>query len=58
MALFGKDISQLGVMAADFFPDGNQLFFVVAGKDSNIHVLQFDPERKCPPRSISLQEPH
>jgi cleavage and polyadenylation specificity factor subunit 1 len=49
MALFGKDISQLGVMAADFFPDGNQLFFVVTDKDSNIHVLQFDPERKQEP---------
>ncbi|KAH0559977.1 hypothetical protein GP486_003507, partial [Trichoglossum hirsutum] len=44
MTLFGKDTSQLGVMAADFFPDGNQLFFVVADKDSIIHVLQFDPE--------------
>ncbi|KAH0539099.1 hypothetical protein FGG08_004337 [Glutinoglossum americanum] len=52
MSLFGKDISLSGVMAADFFPDGNQLFFVVADKDSNIHVLQFDPEH---PKSLSGQ---
>lgn len=44
MTLFGKDIQQLQVMAADFLPDQDQLYFVIADADSNIHVLQYDPE--------------
>jgi len=44
MTLFGKDIQQLEVMAADFLPDQDQLYFVIADADSNIHVLQYDPE--------------
>lgn len=46
MRLFGKYIRNLEVMAADFLPDGKQLYIVVADSECNIHILQFDPERK------------
>lgn len=46
MTPFGKDVQRLEVVGADFLPDGNQLLFVVADAESNIHILQYDPERK------------
>ena len=46
MTLFGKDIQKLEVAAADFLPDEEQLFFVVADADSNLHIMQYDPERE------------
>ncbi|KAE8376192.1 CPSF A subunit region-domain-containing protein [Aspergillus bertholletiae] len=44
MSLFAKDLDYLEVLAADFLPDGNKLFILVADSDCNIHVLQYDPE--------------
>ncbi|CAG8367489.1 unnamed protein product [Penicillium salamii] len=44
MSLFGKDPEYLEVVAADFLPDGNKLFTLVADSDCNLHVLQYDPE--------------
>ncbi|RDW81797.1 cleavage/polyadenylation factor CFT1 [Aspergillus mulundensis] len=44
MSLFAKDLDYLEVMAADFLPDGNKLFIVVADSDCNLYVLQYDPE--------------
>lgn len=44
MALFGKDPEYLEVVTADFLPDGNKLYMVVADSDCNLHVLQYDPE--------------
>jgi len=52
MTPFGKDVQRLEVVAADFLPDGNQLLFVVADSDSNIHILQYDPEH---PKSLAGQ---
>ncbi|KAI9835730.1 MAG: hypothetical protein M1819_001908 [Sarea resinae] len=52
MNLFGKDVTHLSVMAADFLPDANQLFIIVADDNCNLHVLQFDPEH---PQSLSGQ---
>jgi cleavage and polyadenylation specificity factor subunit 1 len=46
MTLFGKDGDGLEVMAAEFLPDGKQLNILAADGDSNIHVLQYDPEGK------------
>lgn len=45
MTLFGKDTQKLEVISAEFLPDGNQLYFVVVDAESNIHILQYDPER-------------
>ncbi|CAI7651198.1 unnamed protein product [Penicillium pancosmium] len=44
MALFGKDPEYLEVVTADFLPDGNKLYILVADSDCNLHVLQYDPE--------------
>lgn len=44
MSLFGKDPEYLEVVAADFLPDGNKLYILVADSDCNLHVLQYDPE--------------
>ncbi|KAF8446478.1 CPSF A subunit region-domain-containing protein [Terfezia claveryi] len=52
MTMFGKDVQRLDVVAADFLPDGNQLLFVVADAESNIHILQYDPEH---PKSLAGQ---
>ncbi len=46
MTLFGKSTSNLEVMTADFLPDGKQLYIVVMDANSNMHIFQFDPERK------------
>lgn len=44
MTLFGKDMGEVNVVAADFLPDGKRLYMLVADEDSNLHVLQYDPE--------------
>ncbi|CAL5868815.1 uncharacterized protein PFLUO_LOCUS3042 [Penicillium psychrofluorescens] len=44
MTLFGKDSEYLEVVAADFLPDGNKLYILIADTDCNLHVLQYDPE--------------
>ena len=49
MMLFGKSTTTLEVVAADFLPDGEQLYIVVGDGDGNLHVLQFDPERTPSP---------
>ena len=53
MTLFGKDTQKLEVISAEFLPDGNQLYFVVVDAESNIHILQYDPER-----TYLLRSPH
>ncbi|KAG7005916.1 protein CFT1 [Physcia stellaris] len=50
LRLFGKSSKHIEVLAADFLPDGKQLYVVAADSDCNIHVLQFDPEN---PKSLS-----
>ncbi|KNG80365.1 hypothetical protein ANOM_011161 [Aspergillus nomiae NRRL 13137] len=44
MSLFAKDLDYLEVLAADFLPDDNKLFILIADSDCNLHVLQYDPE--------------
>ena len=44
MTLFGKDMNELEVVAADFLPDGRKLYILVSDGDCNLHVLQYDPE--------------
>ena len=43
MTLFGKDTQDMEVMAAEFLPDGKQLYFVVADSRGAVRVLQYDP---------------
>lgn len=51
LSLFGKDPDYLEVVAADFLPDGDKLFILVADSDCNLHVLQYDPEGRLTPSS-------
>lgn len=44
MSLFAKDADYLEVTAADFLPEGEKLYILVADSDCNLHVLQYDPE--------------
>jgi cleavage and polyadenylation specificity factor subunit 1 len=44
MTIFGKDLEYLEVVTAEFLPDGNKLYILVADSDCNLHVLQYDPE--------------
>lgn len=53
MILFGKSRSKMEVMAAEFLPHEKQLYLMVADGDCNLHVLQYDPERKSTPQSSS-----
>lgn len=46
MMLFGKSFGNMEVMSAELLPHGNELFVVAADADCNLHILQFDPERK------------
>ncbi|KAL9078386.1 MAG: hypothetical protein Q9157_002681 [Trypethelium eluteriae] len=46
MVLFGKGRSSMETINAEFLPNDKQLHFAVADADSNLHILQFDPDRK------------
>lgn len=46
MILFGKSARNMEVVTADLLPDGKDLYIVVADSDCNLHILQYDPERK------------
>ena len=46
MSLFGKSRSHMEVIAAEFLPFDDQLFIILVDADLDIHVLQYDPERK------------
>lgn len=48
MMLFGKSATKMEVLTADLLPDGKELYVVAADADCNLHVMQFDPERKFP----------
>ncbi|KAI9700512.1 MAG: mRNA cleavage and polyadenylation factor subunit [Bogoriella megaspora] len=50
--VFGKGRSHLEVVTAEFLPTGKQLHFAITDADSNLHILQFDPEH---PKSLSGQ---
>ncbi|KAL8766924.1 MAG: hypothetical protein Q9209_006405 [Squamulea sp. 1 TL-2023] len=50
LRLFGKSTPHMEVLAADFLPDGKNLYLVITDADSNIHVMQFDPEH---PKSLT-----
>ncbi|KAL6715947.1 mRNA cleavage and polyadenylation factor subunit [Lecanora helva] len=52
LRLFGKSPHHIEVIAADFLPDGKQLYIVAADADCNLQILQFDPEH---PKSLTGQ---
>jgi len=46
MMLFGKSATNMEIMTADLLPDGKDLYIVAADAHCNLHIMQFDPERK------------
>jgi cleavage and polyadenylation specificity factor subunit 1 len=54
MQLFGRDQINLDVIAAEFLPDGKQLFIIAADGDGTLHVLQYDPENPKSERGTKL----
>jgi cleavage and polyadenylation specificity factor subunit 1 len=54
MSLFSKGRARMEVIAAEFLPHGKHLFILVADAESNLHVLQYDPERKSLPFILLL----
>lgn len=46
MILFGKTAYNMEIMTAELLPDGKELYIVAADADCNLHILQYDPERK------------
>lgn len=46
MMLFGKSGRDIEVTAGEFLPSGGELGVVVGDVGCNLHVLQFDPERR------------
>lgn len=46
MLLFGKSVCDLEIMSVEFLPDGKDLFIIAVDAAGDLHVLQFDPERK------------
>ncbi|TQS38506.1 hypothetical protein Golomagni_00986 [Golovinomyces magnicellulatus] len=53
MMLFGKSGNNMEVITTELLPDGKELYIVVADADGNLHILQYDPERKMiDPKSI------
>lgn len=57
MILFGKSNTKLDALNVEFLPDGKELYIVAADADSNVHVLQFDPERELHPACIHQYMP-
>lgn len=50
--VLGKSHGRLPVVVADFLPDGDDLAIVAADVDGDLHILEFNPERKSTPTTI------
>lgn len=55
IAVFGKSRSHMDVAVADFLPHEKELFVLIADADGNMHVLEYNPERKFQLCHISHQ---
>jgi cleavage and polyadenylation specificity factor subunit 1 len=54
LQLLGRDLHDLDVQAADFLPDGKQLYIVSASGNGGLRVLQYDPENPKTERGTKL----
>jgi cleavage and polyadenylation specificity factor subunit 1 len=54
LQLFGRDQLGLEVIAAEFLPDGKNLYIIAADGDGDLHVMQFDPESPESERGTKL----
>lgn len=54
LQILGRDLENPAVLAAEFLPDGKQLFIISADDDGLIRVLQYDPENPKAERGTKL----
>jgi len=54
MQLLGRDLANPEVLAAEFLPDGKQLFIISSDGDGQLRVLQYDPENPKTERGAKL----
>jgi cleavage and polyadenylation specificity factor subunit 1 len=54
LQLFGRDQLGLEVVAAEFLPNGKNLYIIAADGDGDLHVMQFDPESPESERGTKL----
>ncbi|KIW17037.1 hypothetical protein PV08_04228 [Exophiala spinifera] len=54
LQIIGRDLENPPVLAAEFLPDGKQLFIVSADEDGTLRVLQYDPENPKAERGTKL----
>lgn len=50
VSVLGKSRTHMEIVAAEFLPFDGQLFIMIMDADTNLHVLQYDPEN---PKSMS-----
>lgn len=54
LQILGRDLENPAVVAAEFLPDGKQLYVISADEDGNLRVLQYDPENPKTERGSKL----
>jgi cleavage and polyadenylation specificity factor subunit 1 len=54
LQLIGSDQTNADVLAADFLPDGKQLFLVTSDGQGDLCIMQYDPENPKSERGLKL----
>lgn len=54
LQLFGRDQTGIEVVAAEFLPDGKNLYIIAADGDGDLHIMQFDPDSPESERGTKL----
>ncbi|OQV04048.1 CPSF A subunit domain-containing protein [Cladophialophora immunda] len=54
LQILGRDFENPAVLAAEFLPDGKQLYIVSSDEDGTLRVLQYDPENPKTERGTKL----
>ncbi|EXJ92763.1 hypothetical protein A1O3_01315 [Capronia epimyces CBS 606.96] len=54
LQILGRDLDNPAVLAAEFLPDGKQLFIISSDDDGLMRVLQYDPENPKAERGTKL----
>lgn len=54
LQILGRDLENPAVVAAEFLPDGKQLYIISSDEDGVVRVLQYDPENPKTERGSKL----
>ncbi|OAP60335.1 hypothetical protein AYL99_05337 [Fonsecaea erecta] len=54
LQILGRDLENPAVLAAEFLPDGKQLYLISSDEDGTLRVLQYDPENPKTERGTKL----